>query len=56
MIAAGKSVSGVAAALALSVKTVSTHKTRIMQKLNVGNQTELIRYAIRHKLIDDPGA
>ncbi|HJQ61340.1 MAG TPA: response regulator transcription factor [Burkholderiales bacterium] len=54
MIASGKSVSEVAAALALSVKTVSTHKTRVMQKLNVGNQTELIRYAIRHKLIDDP--
>jgi DNA-binding NarL/FixJ family response regulator len=53
MIAAGKSVSEVAATLTLSVKTVSTHKTRIMQKLNVGNQTELIRYAMRHRLIDD---
>ena len=55
MIAAGKSVSEVAAALALSVKTVSTHKTRIMQKLRVDNQVDLIRYAIRHKIIDDPG-
>lgn len=55
MIAAGKSVSEVAGALALSVKTVSTHKTRIMQKLNVSNQTELIRYAMRHKLIEDSG-
>jgi len=54
MIAAGKSVTDIADALALSVKTVSTHKTRIMQKLNVRNQTELIRYAIRHRLVDDP--
>jgi DNA-binding NarL/FixJ family response regulator len=53
MIVAGKSVTEVADALSLSVKTVSTHKTRIMQKLNVTNQTELIRYAMRHKLIDD---
>ena len=56
MIAGGKSVSEVADTLSLSVKTVSTHKTRIMQKLNVANQTELIRYAIRHNLIDDPAA
>jgi DNA-binding NarL/FixJ family response regulator len=53
MVAAGKSVTAVAEALTLSVKTVSTHKTRIMQKLKLSNQTELIRYAIRHKLIDD---
>lgn len=52
LIAGGKSVTDVADLLALSVKTVSTHKTRIMQKLNVTNQTELIRYAMRHKLID----
>ena len=54
MIAAGKSVTDIADALTLSVKTVSTHKTRIMQKLNAHNQTDLIRYAIRHKLVDDP--
>ena len=56
MIAAGRSLTEVADALSLSVKTVSTHKTRIMQKLNVANQTELIRYAIRHNLIADPAA
>jgi hypothetical protein len=27
-----------------------------MQKLNLGNQSELIRYALRHHLIDDPAA
>jgi DNA-binding NarL/FixJ family response regulator len=56
MIAAGKTISEVAAALSLSVKTVSTHKTRIMQKLTITNQSELIRYALRHSLIDDPAA
>jgi DNA-binding NarL/FixJ family response regulator len=56
MIAAGKTISGVADALSLSVKTVSTHKTRIMQKLNITNQSELIRYALRHSLIDDPAS
>lgn len=54
MITAGKTVSEVAEELILSVKTVSTHKTRIMQKLNLTNQSELIRYALRHGLIDDP--
>jgi DNA-binding NarL/FixJ family response regulator len=54
MIAAGKSVSEIAARLALSVKTVSTHKTRIMQKMGAANQADLIRYAIRHQLIDEP--
>ena len=53
MIATGKSLTGIADRLKLSVKTVSTHKTRIMQKMGVHNQTDLIRYAIRHKLIDE---
>ena len=36
--------------LHLSVKTVSTHKTRILEKLNVGSTAELVRYALEHKL------
>jgi DNA-binding NarL/FixJ family response regulator len=55
-LAAGKAVSEIAAELKLSVKTVSTHKAHIMQKMNIGNPAELIRYAIRHQLIDDPGS
>jgi DNA-binding NarL/FixJ family response regulator len=55
-IASGKSVSEIAAELNLSVKTVSTHKARIMQKMNISNPAELIRYAIRHRLVDDPDA
>jgi DNA-binding NarL/FixJ family response regulator len=47
---AGQSVTEVAAGLNVSVKTVSTHKANLMQKLGVHNQTELVRYAIRHGL------
>ena len=36
--------------LHLSVKTVSTHKTRILEKLNLGSTAELVRYAIENKL------
>jgi DNA-binding NarL/FixJ family response regulator len=50
---AGLSVTEVAAALNVSVKTVSTHKANLMQKLGVNNQTELVRYAIRHGLAGD---
>jgi DNA-binding NarL/FixJ family response regulator len=54
MLVAGKSVTEVADRLNLSVKTVSTHKARIMQKMNMTNPAELIRYAINHRLVDDP--
>lgn len=53
LIAAGASVSEIARQLNLSVKTISTHKTRLMQKMGLANQAELIRYAIEHKLLDD---
>jgi two-component system invasion response regulator UvrY len=38
--------------LHLSVKTVSTHKTRILEKLGLGSTAELVRYALENKLID----
>jgi DNA-binding NarL/FixJ family response regulator len=53
MLAAGGSVSDIAARINLSVKTVSTHKARLMQKLGVGTTTELLRYALQHRLTDD---
>jgi DNA-binding NarL/FixJ family response regulator len=37
--------------LHLSVKTVSTHKTRILEKLNLGSTAELVRFALEHKLL-----
>ncbi len=52
-LAAGESVSDVAAALNLSVKTVSTHKANGMGKLGLHNQTELVRYALKHGLIEE---
>ena len=55
MIVAGRTVSEIAEELKLSVKTVSTHKTRIMQKMNMTNTAEMIHYAIRHNLVDDSG-
>jgi DNA-binding NarL/FixJ family response regulator len=54
MLASGRSVSEIAAELNLSVKTVSTHKARLMQKMNMTSQADLIRYALAQKLIDDP--
>jgi DNA-binding NarL/FixJ family response regulator len=53
MIVAGRTVGEIADALSLSVKTVSTHKSRILEKMKLGNQAELVRYAVRHKLVDD---
>ena len=54
MLASGTAVSDIAAELSLSVKTVSTHKARIMQKMDMSNPAELVRYALHHRLIDDP--
>jgi len=54
LLASGRSVSGIADELSLSVKTVSTHKARLMQKMNLNNPAELVRYALHHRLIDDP--
>jgi two-component system, NarL family, invasion response regulator UvrY len=51
----GKSITAIADELSLSVKTVSTHKTRIMEKMHMSNQTDLVRYALHHKLLDESG-
>jgi two-component system invasion response regulator UvrY len=55
LIVSGKSITAIAEALSLSVKTVSTHKTRIMEKMGITNQVELVRYAMHHGLLDDTG-
>jgi DNA-binding NarL/FixJ family response regulator len=52
MIAGGKSVTEIAQQLSISVKTVSTHKTRLMEKMGLSNQVELIRYAIENNIIN----
>jgi DNA-binding NarL/FixJ family response regulator len=53
ILAVGRSINDIARRLALSAKTISTHKMRLMQKLGLGNNVELIRYAIRHGLVSD---
>jgi DNA-binding NarL/FixJ family response regulator len=55
LLVAGDAVSDIAAKLNLSVKTVSTHKSNLMQKLGLNNQTELVRYALKHGLADPLG-
>ena len=56
LLVSGRSVSDIAADLHLSAKTVSTHKARLMEKLGVENNADLVHYAVRHRLIDDPNA
>jgi DNA-binding NarL/FixJ family response regulator len=55
LIAAGESVTDIAQKLNLSVKTVSTHKTHVLEKMACANVAELIRYAIRHELLPGGG-
>lgn len=51
-IASGKSVSEIAGAMSLSVKTVSTYRGRALEKMNMHTNAELTRYAIRNGLVD----
>ena len=53
LLVSGRTVSDIGEQLNLSVKTVSTHKARLMEKMGVSNQTELVHYAIKHRLIDE---
>jgi two-component system, NarL family, invasion response regulator UvrY len=52
MLASGKTVTAVAADLALSIKTISTHRSRILRKLHLRTTAELIHYAVRHHLVE----
>src|SRR5207249_3654921 len=52
MIASGKTATQVAEELALSVKTISTYRVRLLEKLNMKNNAELTRYAIKEGLVD----
>ncbi|NMG43902.1 response regulator [Aromatoleum toluvorans] len=47
----GQGLTDIANELSLSVKTISTHKTRILQKMAMANTSELIRYAVAHHLV-----
>lgn len=51
LIAAGQSISEMAESLSLSTNTVSTYRARILEKMRMHSNTELIKYAIFHKLV-----
>jgi DNA-binding NarL/FixJ family response regulator len=52
LLVGGTSVTDIATRLKLSVKTVSTHKANLMQKMGLQNASELVRYAMKHGLAD----
>jgi two-component system invasion response regulator UvrY len=52
LLAQGRSLKEISAELSLSVKTISTYRTRIFEKLDVHNNVELARYAEQHGLIE----
>ena len=52
MLAAGRTVSQVAHELSLSVKTVSTHRTRILKKMEMRTNAELTQYGVRTRLVE----
>jgi two-component system invasion response regulator UvrY len=51
LLASGKTVSEVAGLLFLSIKTISTYRTRVLEKMNMRTNAELTHYAILNKLV-----
>ncbi|MDB6149786.1 MAG: Response regulator, LuxR family [Chthoniobacter sp.] len=52
LLASGQTVKEAANDLCLSVKTISTYRSRILQKMNLKNNSQLMHYAMRHKLVN----
>lgn len=52
LLAAGKTVKEIACDLTLSIKTISTYRTRVLEKMNLHNNADLMRYAVQHRLLD----
>lgn len=52
LLSSGKTVTDIAHQLSLSVKTISTHRTHILEKMKLQNNAELTRYALDHHLIN----
>lgn len=53
LLAMGKTITQIADTLSLALTTISTHRSRIMAKLNLSTNSELTRYAIAHHIISD---
>lgn len=51
LLASGKRLKDIADQLDLSIKTISTYRTRILDKMNMNNNAEMIRYALQNKLV-----
>jgi DNA-binding NarL/FixJ family response regulator len=51
LLTTGKGVNEIALQLAISNKTVSTHKVRLMEKMNLPSMADLMRYAMHHGLL-----
>ena len=51
MLAQGKALKEIAAELSLSVKTVSTHRTHILEKLKIENNAQIVTYALQNRLL-----
>jgi two-component system invasion response regulator UvrY len=52
MLASGRTPTEIASSLTLSVKTISTYRARLLAKLSMRNNAELVRFAIKEKLVD----
>jgi DNA-binding NarL/FixJ family response regulator len=52
LVAEGKAIKEVATTLNISVKTVETHRARIMEKLDLHSVSDLVRYAIRNQIVE----
>jgi DNA-binding NarL/FixJ family response regulator len=52
LLAEGKTVKETASTLGIATKTSDTHRTNIMRKLNLHSVAELVRYAVRNKLVE----
>jgi len=52
LIASGKTITEIAGELSLSIKTISTYRARILEKMGIKNNAELTYYAIKNQLVD----
>jgi two-component system response regulator NreC len=52
LVGEGHTTKEIASVLSISVKTAESHRTRLMQKLDIHSTAELVRYAIRHGLVE----
>jgi two-component system, NarL family, invasion response regulator UvrY len=50
MIGSGKSMTLIATDLSLSIKTVSTYRTRLLERMGMKSTAQLIKYAVQHQL------